>query len=191
MVEVKGSRFGNDDVEDSYREVRQCPFSIIKVEFDRHARAIVPLLGVALAWIVKGVTSGRRGWQGWAETGLRKEGVSEMRLASWDRISRLFFLRLTPKADIITRGREPHSLRKPAQDRPPTHWNARLPKFGALLGLWLFLTVVTLLFAFLGVFIGVHLLLFWLGPAGAWIGIICAVALFLYIPLAWARALMH
>lgn len=60
----------------------------------------------------------------------------------------------------------------------------------ALVGVWLLLTVVSLWCAFLLAFIAVHLLLFWVGPVGAWVGLIAAGALLVYIPFAWGRVIL-
>ena len=62
------------------------------------------------------------------------------------------------------------------------------PRLAALTGValvWLVVTATTIWCAFLVGFVAVHLLLFWLGAAAAWLGVIILGGLLLATPFAW------
>ncbi|HEU4760067.1 MAG TPA: hypothetical protein VFT91_08830 [Dehalococcoidia bacterium] len=68
---------------------------------------------------------------------------------------------------------------------------ARIAGMAALAGLWLALTVVTMWCAFLGGFVAVHLLLFWVGRAAAALGLIVLAVVLVSIPFVWGWAILR
>lgn len=67
----------------------------------------------------------------------------------------------------------------------PRSGHQRLTALAAVASVWLVLTATTIWCAFLVGFVAVHLLLFWLGAAAAWLGVIIVGGLLLATPFAW------
>lgn len=60
-----------------------------------------------------------------------------------------------------------------------------------LVMLWLLLTGMSLWLVALGCLVGVHLLLFWLGSAAAWVGLAATIAAIVAVPAVWVWALFR
>ncbi len=67
----------------------------------------------------------------------------------------------------------------------PGNGAAHVAAIAAVVTAWLFATVLTLWSGYLVAFVALHVLLFWLGAAAAWVGVVVFGSLLLATPVAW------
>jgi hypothetical protein len=67
----------------------------------------------------------------------------------------------------------------------------RLVGIAAMFGLWLMLSLASICLAFFGGLVVFYLLLFWLGHAAAWIGVVLILTFLVSIPFFWGWALLR